>query len=466
MSQAFAIPMLLGAVWAQAQEPAPKLIVRDVNVFVMSSYGSAVNHRDLFRSTLPSFASPKRTTAERKKFNEPSPAGLITFEGQPAKDIDVLLEFDNGRFFANWPPANQRSKRLLWAHASLSVAGAPPALPEGHWLQPFRESDRLFIEAAHRSDRFILYDAELPLAPPLKITSVEGGYGLINLSKYPLLDVTVYRPEKDRWGVAKLEKLESTAAPEVKKEEAKPNPEAVFEDSPAGAGTPASADKPQETPATPEAAPAATVTATTVAGAVVAAAVVVDSPAAAGAVPAPAADGSPAPPMNPPVKEKTIEVKTAPEPITRDQMKQAWHDRLIEIGMGETEARYATTILVEQALRSDSATLVCRLGEEQLDTMLPLEVTPSPDKQIRVAFLVLLDADPDLMNRVEELVKNLGAADYSEREAAEKRLRELGPAARPKLQEAVNNSDPEISFRASEIVESFDLPQPAAGLEE
>src|SRR5262245_65860085 len=118
----FLTPALLSAFFfstARAEESSIKATVRDVNIYVMSSYGTALNHRDVFRSTLPGFASPKRTTAERKHLLEPSPTGLITFEGEPSADVDVLIEFENGRFFAAWPPAAQRSKRLLWPHAKL-----------------------------------------------------------------------------------------------------------------------------------------------------------------------------------------------------------------------------------------------------------------------------------------------------------------------------------------------------------
>src|SRR5262245_54029779 len=105
---------------AKAPESKAKITVRDVNLYVMSSYGNALNHRDLFKSTLPGFIGSSRVTAERKVLNKPSPAGLITFEGDPNDNVDVLLEFTNGRFFGKWPPCPQKSKRLLWVKAQLT----------------------------------------------------------------------------------------------------------------------------------------------------------------------------------------------------------------------------------------------------------------------------------------------------------------------------------------------------------
>jgi hypothetical protein len=197
--------------------------------------------------------------------------------------------------------------------------------------------------------------------------------------------------------------------------------------------------------AAPETAPAAAAPAST-------------APATPGA-PQPAGAAQPA--ANPPVEEKVVTVKQSSEPFSSAQIVASWKESLLALGLGDPEVAHLIAILEKQALRKDSATIVFRLDEEQLDSLLPIEITPTPDKQIRVALVVLLDADPDLMTRVEELVKQLGAPGYAEREAAEKRLRELGPAAKPKLQDAVNNSDPEISFRAEEIIESFDFPDAA-----
>jgi hypothetical protein len=88
-------------------ESTAKITVRDVNLYVMSSYGNSLNNRDLFRSTIPGFVGTSRAMAERKHLNNPSPAGLITFEGAATDNVDVLLEFTNGRFFGKWPPCPQ-----------------------------------------------------------------------------------------------------------------------------------------------------------------------------------------------------------------------------------------------------------------------------------------------------------------------------------------------------------------------
>ena len=222
----------------KAPETTAKVTVRDVNLYVMSSYGNSLNHRDLFKSTLPGFIGPRRATAERKVLNNPSPAGLITFEGDATDNVDVLLEFTNGRFFGNWPPCPQKSKRLLWVKSKLTKepGDVVSTLPENHWMTFLRNvATGCGSNRAAAARRFVLYDAELPLPAPVKVTLIEGGHGLANTAKYPLHDVTVYKPERDKWLVGSVPLLEAPPKKEEKpdekkdKDKKKPDPEAVFD---------------------------------------------------------------------------------------------------------------------------------------------------------------------------------------------------------------------------------------------
>ncbi|HVJ84836.1 MAG TPA: hypothetical protein VM452_04280, partial [Caulifigura sp.] len=265
---------------AKKVEATAKITVRDVNLYVMSAYGNSLNNGVLFKSTMPGFMGMRRLTAERKHLNQPSPAGLITFAGEPNSDIDVLLEFKSGKFFGNWPPCPQKSKRLLWVKAKVEKEPAEvvPALPENHWMSFLRKSDRLWFEGGRRSERFIAYDAELPLPTPVKVTLVEGGHGLANTSKFPLLDVTIYKPEDGQWRVGSLARLDAAPKKEEKpaakedkeheKDKKAPSVEAIFDDKAAGPQGENKAEekkpddkktdeKPTETNADPTPAPAA-----------------------------------------------------------------------------------------------------------------------------------------------------------------------------------------------------------------
>src|SRR5690606_21024310 len=147
----------------------------DVSVFLLSAYGTKLNDRELFQTSLPGYTLSRRPTASRDEANSPTPLGIMTFSGPAGANVDVLLEFEQGRILTHWPPGRLRSKRLLWA--GIDLAGQttvdPAALPEGHWLNPLRQAERLFVVGNKSSDRFLLYDAELPYSPHVTLKRSE-----------------------------------------------------------------------------------------------------------------------------------------------------------------------------------------------------------------------------------------------------------------------------------------------------
>ena len=172
----------------------------------------------------------------------------------------------------------------------------------------------------------------------------------------------------------------------------------------------------------------------------------------------PPADGKPAEGEKKPDDTKVTNVPSSKEPQDKDAIVASWAPRLKELGLGPVEVDYLSKQIAGQALRSDSATIVFRLDEDHLEELFPLEITPAPEKQIRVAIVVLLDSDPDVTKRVEELVKKLGDPNYAERQKAMEALRKLGPAAKQKVQEAVNDKDAEVAFRAEQLAEELNDP--------
>jgi WD40 repeat protein len=72
------------------------------------------------------------------------------------------------------------------------------------------------------------------------------------------------------------------------------------------------------------------------------------------------------------------------------------------------------------------------------------------------AGLILLapasGADPGTAGEIQGLVKQLGSDGFQEREAATKRLKEIGEPALDALQQAVTSDDPEVRRRAADIV--------------
>jgi hypothetical protein len=72
--------------------------------------------------------------------------------------------------------------------------------------------------------------------------------------------------------------------------------------------------------------------------------------------------------------------------------------------------------------------------------------------------MIVRNIDPAIAQEIDQLIVQLGNDDWSQREAAEKRLKELGLAAKPKLEQAVKNKDLEIVYRAERLMQAFAKP--------
>lgn len=460
---ALATATALSSAVATAQSESKGLTVRDVCVYQVSAYGQQLNARSLFRSTLPATMLSQRPAAPRDATPAPMPIGLITLEGSAVDDMDVMLEFSSGRFVAHWPPAHRRSKRLLWA--GLKVNADPtdsPRITRGHWLSRLFDAPRLYAHRGSQSSRALVYDAEIEHQPQLKVKWEQEQFHVENAGPWPVHDFTLYVPAADgkRWTVsAALEVPGVGKAPKTEPSKDEPNPESVFETAdPAPAGTPV--DQPAEgTPAAdnaPAATPAAVATSD---NEDVVEEPAVPSEAAAGAIHANDTTGTPAagaaeavPAIEP--KRASLAVMHA-EPVDAVTALSSWHSKLAELGLGEPEIEHVLEILQHAALRSEAAIAIYRLDPQSLEELLPLEITPLPETTVRVGLVILIDCDPQLEASINDLITQLGDPNWKTRIAAQARLKAVSQAAIPKLTEAVNNADVEISYRAEQLLEEL-----------
>ena len=439
------------------QTPEP-LTVRDASVFLLSAYGTNLNDRDLFKSTLPGYTLSRRPSASRSGANSPTPFSLITFSGPPAADIDILLEFDGGRFLSHWPPARMRSKRLLWASVNTSIDApeVPAQMAADHWLAPIRESDRLYAMCRGRCDRGLIYDAEVKYKPHVTLERDNESFVVKNDGEFPVHDVHVYRPTGDgQWQVWSVKTVDASKQNKESKDDEKSDseqesPEAVFDESEEGT-TESDADATEEDETDDAVEPKSTDAA---------------EEKSDEQKPQPTNKGGLAGFI---AKVKSGEITSTPKAgdesntavaplsgtMTSEESLQLWTTRLLDLGMGDVESNHITTILKSQALRTDSTMLVYRMDESQLEKILPMEVTPYPDRLFRVALVIVQDADPDLQSEIESLVKQLGDDAWTERVAAQQELAELGLAAKPKLEDAVKSDDAEVVFRAEQLLEQL-----------
>lgn len=229
-----------------------EVVVRDVNVFVLDAFGSALNTKALFKSTWPPFALSTRPAAAGPARDLPSPTGLITFEGEGFEEIDVLLEVPEGRCLAAWPPSRVKRNRILWQDlkpaASLQDSRT---IPETHWLLPLRKAARLPVKFRQYSERFLLYDIEVE-CPPMLAISIEGGeasdspnpkdnktpagqFKIENRGGFPIFDVTIIRPEQSGkawrvWHLPEIAGVESALpAPRKKRRTPAVKPKPIVE---------------------------------------------------------------------------------------------------------------------------------------------------------------------------------------------------------------------------------------------
>ena len=121
--------------------------------------------------------------------------------------------------------------------------------------------------------------------------------------------------------------------------------------------------------------------------------------------------------------------------------------------MAATDQDLIVSILEKHALDSNRLTAVYLLDADQLDHLLPLDVVPTPRKVVRVGLVIVRNIDPAIATEIDTLVAQLGDPKWDAREAAYKRLIELGLAARPKLELLLHSArDPEIIYRIERLI--------------
>jgi hypothetical protein len=133
---------------------------------------------------------------------------------------------------------------------------------------------------------------------------------------------------------------------------------------------------------------------------------------------------------------------------TKDELR----NRLAKAGLTAGEAQVFVDHYGPLLFEDKTLVVACRLDPAVIDEKIPLSVFPAPARTVRVAMAIVRNLDPQVGNEVERLIAQLGDPRFSLREAAQKRLLDLGPLAFPALNAALNHSDPEIVIRAERIL--------------
>ncbi len=422
-----------------AEEEAPEFAIHDFSLWGFDPTLEQANQVQHFPSTLPGVVDTHRSRSNAE--GKITPFSLLTFHGAKIENLEIDLRVQTGRFVSHWPPGESKSGRVRW----LDVVASHDAAKEGrfaavdarHWFNTARQLDSLYLRSGARNERFILYDAELKLSQPLQIAGGPERYRLSSLSKTPMYDVLVVAPAGDTCRVGWLDELPAAKPQPVKPGGAKP------------AAKPGQA-KPAE--AKPEAAKPAVAAAANNQPPLVAAPQPVEKKAA---TPQPGGQG-PAVAAAPELVGEPVEMEMS-APLAADAealkaVRQKLADSLQQQGFTDKEVQLIMDRAAPAIFGAKELLVVCRLPASAIEERLPLVTYPAAQKTIRVAWVCSRNVDPKIKDEVKQLVAQLAAADYAEREAAEKRLLELGRLAVPVLKEALKSSDPEVQFRAERLL--------------
>jgi hypothetical protein len=449
--------MCLGvACWLAASASAADPIALEVHewsLWVVDPTLSQTNAKDHYPNNLPVFVESTRSRLSGRTESRPSPMGMITFYGEPAKDVEVELQLaSSSRFYSHWPPAETKSKRARWLDLVFSAASDADGLmatpEEGHWFVPARSLDgALFLRHGARTERFLCYDVETSWAPQIKLTKGPDRYQIENLDKNPADDIFVILPAGESRRVGRLKHLpgkQTTAADKGKpaKEDSKPKEPQTAAAEPVTNGAvlaqvvvekveekPKDEKPTQEKPAenTPEK----------------------KENVAEGAKDAAPNDAKP--------PEWVAEIEMSP-PLAPDSetfvadTRTALHKALVDAGLKPSEAELLLSIYADQIFKAKEMVVLLRLPGAALDEQFPLVTYPDAKRIIRVPLILMRNADPQLQGGLKDFVARLGDNDYEAREKAEMGLKDSGRLAVPLLKEALKNSDPEVVIRAERLL--------------
>ncbi len=515
------------AMFAGAQQPAEsggRFEVHDVGLWILDPGSKMANPRAMFPSALPVTVPSLRESNASRDARRVAPISMITFHGEAASEIDVDLRSKSATFLAHWPPGESLPNRLRWS-------GQPPFdlvkkieddaelvfVDDDHWFTQARQGDALYVKRGARSERFLAYDAELGLDPPLRLEGGPDKYKVINNTDTPLYDVLISRATPEGRRVAWIDVLPTEAAlkeqsqpkkaeeSEPKAAESKPAAEGdatekLFVNEAPAAQPPAAQSGPQQAPQTappkqaekkaenkednsPAPAPAAKPAAQLFGGLPKQVQAKLDAAAPKkpgtqlfGGLPkdveaklkktlANKEAGKPKsgglfgglPSATSTSSATGVEVTlSAPLPIDSPeaaaQTVAALSERLTNTGLAAQEvelflAHYGPLFFEDEAL-----VVGCRLDPAAIDEKVALSVFPLPTKTVRVAMVLVRNADPQMGDEIERLIAQLGDTRFARREAAQKRLLELGPLAFPSLNKALANDDLEVVIRAERIL--------------
>ncbi|MBL8793636.1 MAG: hypothetical protein JNM56_07015 [Planctomycetia bacterium] len=122
-------------------------------------------------------------------------------------------------------------------------------------------------------------------------------------------------------------------------------------------------------------------------------------------------------------------------------------------GLNADEAKSLIELWKDELFLTEGVTLFYRIPQEVYERLLPLTLQPRPEKLVRVGLMHHAHCEPDLAERVARLLKDLDSNDFGVRQAAQRRLEEMGRAAYVILARKLKDNPPlELRMRIEQII--------------
>jgi hypothetical protein len=103
-------------------------------------------------------------------------------------------------------------------------------------------------------------------------------------------------------------------------------------------------------------------------------------------------------------------------------------------GLFEDEAKLLVDCWKTDLFERPGLHVFYRIPQSVYDVKMPLTVTPKPQITVRVGLIFHGHVEPDFADRILELVKQLDSERFADRDAATRKLLEIGPAALAQIQ--------------------------------